>query len=499
MIPDRFRRSLHAKVTIGTALPLILILGFFTTIEQVRHRSTDLSRLSALASYSGQVIKSSLQHAMLKSDFAEVQGILDTIGKSGEFQVVYLLDPSGEVIFSPERAGVGTELDNRQRDCQPCHRQAVEDRPESIIVQVGDGQRVFRSMQPIENTPECVRCHNPSERLLGVLLTDIAMDPMEASLTNDLHENLLWNAVTLLVAIIVVNVAVSRFVLSRLSKMAAAMADLGHGQLASHLPEESPDEIGQLAHAFNSMARQVQTREGENRTLSEALRHQSAQQRELLKRLITAQEDERKRVARELHDRLGQFLAGLALQTGALERLITHDPSEAIQQLDQIRSLTTETTDRMYDLILDLRPSILDDLGLKAALRAYSERLLNGTGITMEMNVDNLSERLPPEHETVLYRVYQEALTNIVRHANATHIRLALACRGGRFEGTIADNGRGFIPDTIKADGQSPHGLGLLGMQERLLQIRGRLEIVSQPGHGTQLSIVVLLEEDGHG
>ncbi len=493
------KRSLHIKITIGTALPLILILGFFTTIEHSRHRSTVLTHLSALASYSGQVIESSLQHAMLESDFTEVQGILDTIGESGEFQVVYLLDPSGKVIFAPDNAGVGIVLDNRQPDCQPCHHLTVSRRPDSVVVQLDDGQRVFRSMQPIENTPRCARCHDPAQPLLGVLLTDIPMAPMEATLTDDLRENLLWSALTLLVAIIIVNVAVSRFMLRRLSKMAAAMADLGHGQLPFHLLEGPLDEIGQLARAFNHMAQQVQTRERENRVLSEDLRHQSAQQSELLKRLITAQEDERKRVARELHDRLGQFLAGLALQTGALERLVTQDTPRAIQQLSQIKALTTETTDRMYNLILDLRPSVLDDLGLVAALRAYFERLLNGTGITMEMNVDELAERLPPEYETVLYRVYQEALTNVVRHARATHIQLRLACHAGVFEGRIIDDGQGFDTDHVQSDGQSAHGLGLLGMQERLLQIGGRLEITSRPGHGTQLSIFVPREEDRCG
>jgi signal transduction histidine kinase len=495
MIPNYLKRNLHAKVTVGTALPLVLILGFFTTIEHSRHRSTVLSHLSALASYSGQVIESSLQHAMLESDFTEIQGILDTIGKSGEFQVVYLLDPSGKVIFAPDNSGVGTVLDNRQSDCQPCHHLAVDNRPDSVVVRLEDGQRVFRSMQPIDNTAECARCHNPDNQLLGVLLTDIPMGPMEVGLEDDLRENLLWSVITLLVAIVVVNVAVSRFMLRRLSKMATAMADLGHGQLPSHLSEGSPDEIGQLARAFNRMALQVQTRESENRVLSDDLRHQSAQQRELLKQLISAQEDERKRVARELHDRLGQFLAGLALHIGALERLITQEPSRALRQVSQIKSLTTETTERMYNLILDLRPSVLDDLGLVAALRAYSERLLDSTGITIEMNVSGLTERLPPEYETVLYRVFQEALTNIVRHANAKRVQMTLACHGGMFEGQIIDDGQGFDPDHVKPDGQSPHGLGLLGMQERLLQCKGRLEIISQPGHGTQLTILIPLEE----
>ena len=489
------KRSLHAKITIGTALPLIIILGFFTSIEHSRHRTAVLSHLSALASYSGQVIESSLQHAMLVSDFGEVQGILDTIGQSGEFQVVYLLDPSGKVIFAPDNAGVDTVLDNRQQDCQPCHRLAVGNRPDSVVVRLGDGQSVFRSMQPIENTAKCARCHDPNERLLGVLLTDIPMAPMEVALTDDLRENLLWSAIALLVAIIVANVTISRFMLRRLSKMAAAMADLGHGQLPSQLAEGPPDEIGLLARAFNRMAQQVQTRERENNALSEDLRHQSVQKQELLRQIISAQEDERRRVARELHDQMGQYLAGLALQTGALERLITQEPSRALQQLIHIRSLTTETTERMYNLILDLRPSVLDDLGLAAALRAYSERLLADTGIAMEMNVAELIERLPPEYETVLYRVYQEALVNIVRHANAKHILMTLACHAGEFRGQITDDGQGFDPEHFKPDGQSPHGLGLLGMQERLHQCRGRLEIVSRPGQGTQLSIVMPLAE----
>jgi signal transduction histidine kinase len=492
---DFLKRSLHAKVTIGTALPLILILGFFTGIEHSRHRNLVLSHLSALASYSGQVIESSLQHAMLESDFTQVQGILDTIGESGEFQVVYLLDPSGKVIFAPDNVGVGLLLDNRQPDCQPCHHLAVNRRPESVVVRLDDGQRVFRSMQPIENTPRCARCHDATQPLLGVLLTDIPMGPMETVLADDLRENLLWSAITVLVGIIIANVVVSRFVLRRLSKMAGAMAVLGHGELPSHLSEGSPDEIGQLARAFNHMAQQVQTRERENRDLSEDLRQQGDQQRDLLKRLISAQEDERKRIARELHDRLGQFLAGLALQTSALERLITQDTPRAIQQLGQIRALTTETTDRMYNLILDLRPSVLDDLGLVAALRVYSQRLLDGTGISIEMDVGGLAERLPPEYETVLYRVYQEALVNIVRHAHATRIQITLACHAGRFEGQVIDDGQGFDPDLARPDGQSAHGLGLLGMQERLLQCQGRMEIVSHPGQGTQLFIFLPLAE----
>jgi signal transduction histidine kinase len=244
------------------------------------------------------------------------------------------------------------------------------------------------------------------------------------------------------------------------------------------------------------MVRQIEARSAENRTLSEDLHRQSAQRSQLLKRLITAQEDERTRVARELHDELGQFLSGLALRAEAMERLITSDPVRALELLAQIRALTTEATDQMYDLVLDLRPSALDDLGLTAALRAHIDRLLIGTGITFKLTSDGLPERLPPEIETTFYRVCQEALSNVVRHSGAKHVRVSLAQHGDVFEGEIIDDGHGFDREAVNRDGQSPRGLGLLGMQERITQCGGQLTIVSRPGSGTHLHICVPLEAD---
>jgi signal transduction histidine kinase len=271
---------------------------------------------------------------------------------------------------------------------------------------------------------------------------------------------------------------------------------LGQGK-PSLLPSETQsDELGQVSIAFNAMAQQVKERDEENRALSDDLRRQHAQRGELLRRLITAQENERRRVARELHDELGQALTGLALHAELMERFIGSDSGSAIAQLDQIRTIINETTDQMYDMILDLRPSALDDLGLAVALRVYAERLLSGTGITFELDVESLTERLPPTIETALYRIFQETLSNVVRHAGAKHVRIRLAQCDGSFEGGIADDGQGFDYETVRMDGHSPHGLGLLGIQERVVQCGGQLEIVSRPGNGTHIYIRIPLMED---
>jgi len=489
-----WKHSLRVKVILSLVLPLTLILGGFTALEYARRQDVTLANLSVLASQTSQVIENSVLHDMLSRNLAGLQNTLDAIGEGDMIRAVYLMDTSGRIVFAPEGEGVGTVLSNRDPTCRPCHRLLPVERPNSVVVTLDQDQRVFRSMNPIENRPACQACHNPEERLLGLLLTDISMAPLEAPLAAELRENLLWWVAIILVTVVVTNLAVSRFVVRRLEGLAAAIADLRQGQLPAPLPESQPDEIGQVANAFNTMARQVEARDAENLALSESLRHQSAQRGELLKRLITAQEDERKRVARELHDELGQPLTGLSLRAEAMERLIASDPARALKELDQIRALSIQSVDRMYDLILDLRPSALDDLGLTAAMRAHAERLLAGTGVDFELDVQGMTGRLSPELETALYRTLQEALSNVVRHAEATRVRIALARHDGVFEGEVQDDGKGFDPQSLNLDGQSPRGLGLLGMRERVTQCGGQLEIISQPGSGTLIRIRVPLE-----
>src|SRR5574341_901788 len=324
----RLRRSLRAKVTLAVVLPLTLILGLFTTTQYMNHRKVVLSDVSLLASYSGQVIEANLRHSMLNSDFTEVQALLDAIGESEKFQIVYVLDTSGQVIFSPNNQDLGLRLNNQRPDCQPCHSLPVEERPASIVVSAVGGQRVFRSMQPIRNGPECAQCHGTEDRLRGLLLTDIPMAPLEASISSNLRSNLLWSLSILLSTIVLVNVVLSRFVLSRLEGVAAAITGFGQGQPLAPIPDVKPDEIGQLGNAFNRMAQQVEIREAENLALSENLRWQSALRGKLLSRLITAQENERKRVARELHDHLGQALAGLTFRAESMGQLFASDPPD---------------------------------------------------------------------------------------------------------------------------------------------------------------------------
>jgi len=489
-------RSLRAKVTFGVVVPLGLILGIFTVIEYVRLQELMLDQLSSISSLSSQLIESNLRHEMVGSKNDGIQVTLDTIQESEEIQIIYVLDIDGRVVFSPNNVSVGKQLDHSQPNCQPCHSLQIDQRPSSVIVTSDNDQRVFRSMVPIKNSPECGQCHDPGQQLLGLLLMDISIAPFEKGVLSDLRENFLWWIGAILITVFVVNFAIRRLVLHRLERVTEAITNFGETESPQLIVDVQPDEIGKLVSTFKTMSEKVEKRSQENRYLSDNLRHQSKRKADLLNRLITAQEDERKNLARELHDGLGQSLAGLALRAETMDRLIASDQSKAFTQLDQIKSLIEESSDNMYDLILDLRPSSLDDLGLVPTFRSHSERVLNNTGIELEFSAHNFSDRLPPEIEITIFRIFQEALTNIFRHANANKIDISFAIRNGFFEGEITDDGQGFDLRDNEINENNPRGLGLLGIQERVTQCDGQLEILSSPGQGTKIQIRIPLMEE---
>jgi signal transduction histidine kinase len=486
--------NLRTKATLAVALPLLLILGSFTAIEYGRHRQTILTNLSLLASHAGQVIELNLRHQMIEADLEGVQELLVEIGTREEFRNLYILAPTGEIIFASDPDAQGLVLDNRNSECQGCHSLVPAERPASIVT-TSEGENVFRSMRPLENSPVCNECHETDERILGLLLTDIAIDPLEAPLTAHLRESVIWGVGAILVIIVVVNLALDRLMLRRLEELAANIARFGHGQDLPPPVTNARDEVGQLATAFHQMAEKVAARSNENQALSARLQRQNATRGQLLKRLITVQEDERKRIARELHDNLGQLLGGLALRLELIERLSASKPQQSLEQLYEAQTLVSQATNQMYELILELRPSSLDDLGLVAALHSHAQRTVNGSGIIVQFETSGLNGRLPAEIETALYRIFQEALNNVIRHAHARCVFVCLTRRDGHLIGEIRDDGRGFNPAALNSNDKSHGGFGLLGIQERVNQWGGRLEIVSRPGEGTVLTIDIPLAE----
>lgn len=264
---------------------------------------------------------------------------------------------------------------------------------------------------------------------------------------------------------------------------------LGSMCVGTHLQREFGTEEQELLRAIGSQIAVAI----ENARLYAEVQHKEHIRGELFKKVIAVQEDERKRIARELHDDTSQALT--ALLFAAEEGLEMEDPLEIKKRLDGMHSLIQCTLDGVHKLIFDLRPSILDHLGLVSALRWFATTRLESRGIRVSIEEASPPRRLPPEMETALFRVVQEAITNIARHAAARNVAILLKFDEESVTVRVEDDGVGFDLTNLTLEPDSMRGLGLAGMQERVELLGGEVEVNTVPGFGTQVHIHLPLKE----
>ena len=252
------------------------------------------------------------------------------------------------------------------------------------------------------------------------------------------------------------------------------------GNYQNRAPVRAADEIGQLAAAFNDMAAELERKE--------------AIRRHLLRQVIVAAEEERQRMARELHDQAGQTLTVLIAGLGAMEV----NPNS--RRPSDLRALAAEAYREVHDLSRKLRPWALDDAGLVAALQEHCRSFANRFGVRVDCEAVGLDGgRLPGEMEITFYRIVQEALTNAVRHGKAGVVQVLLQRRNGNVLAVIEDDGCGFNTGLWQAQSKEGGHLGLLGIQERANLFGGRFSVESRPGAGTALFVEIPVKENAHG
>ncbi|MBI5563478.1 MAG: response regulator [Chloroflexi bacterium] len=238
----------------------------------------------------------------------------------------------------------------------------------------------------------------------------------------------------------------------------------------------------------------------ERERLFEAIDQQREQLRALNQKLTEVQEAERKQLARELHDEMGQALTAISIDLAAVTQELDGAGTPAAgtpalhDRLAEAKSLVDQTLEQIRELSFRLRPAMLDDLGLAPALQWYIRQYAQRVNLDVRLDISNLEERLPAHVETALYRIFQEALTNVSRHAQASTVQLRLHRSGATVIAHIEDNGRGFDVQHVFNGSLPKQGIGLLGMRERVTLLGGAFSLYSEPGHGTQVSIEIPLE-----
>jgi signal transduction histidine kinase len=244
-------------------------------------------------------------------------------------------------------------------------------------------------------------------------------------------------------------------------------------------------------HSLTAQLRQENTKlaassRAEKERLFAAVRQQRAQLRALANKLTEVQESERRQLARELHDEMGQALTAIRMDLAAVEKALpSAAPPHLRERLTDAAHLTEQTLEQIRELSLNLRPPMLDDLGLVPTLRWYLKRYSSRTAIQSGLTVLGSEQRLLPTIETALYRVLQEALTNVARHAGAKSVHLTLRYQTTAVFAHVEDDGCGFNVD--EGLGHEIGSMGLLGMRERVSLLGGKLQIESVMGKGTTL------------
>lgn len=235
----------------------------------------------------------------------------------------------------------------------------------------------------------------------------------------------------------------------------------------------------------------------ENANRYEAIQEREALRGELLHQIVSAQEHERIRIARELHDSIGQALTALGLGYAAVGETVTSDPKLATMQLIELKEMSTQALTELHHLIRDLRPSLLDDLGLVPALQNQVRLFKESHACVVDFQVDGRLRRLHPDLETIVFRIVQEALTNISKYARATEVCLTLNFAEAVIDLKITDNGVGFdVDQAFDKKMEASHGWGLLGMQERATLVGGDFHIHSIPNQGTTVDVCIPLPSE---
>lgn len=420
----------------------------------------------------------------------------------GEHTFIDIVDSNGIVISSSEPARILTrcnrgnffksiisEKKERVTTCHDCHSSGSKIEKKTMVL----------AFVPLEMAPWGISIQEPEEDVF-----------MAAS---NLKQTFAALAVIFIGTAFMLTIGLSRSIVNPLKSLIRGAERIAKGDLSKSITPQGSDEIGVLGQSFEtmrvrllgSMERiQAHTHELEDRVVERTSQIKESQKRAelLLQKLIKTQEEERKRIARGLHDDTLQDLSAALMRIDMCKLFPDQITPE---KADEIHGIILHALDGVTAIIQNMRPSLLDDLGLAAAIKSLLDRHIGEKGAQYFITMRNVADlRFQPEIETTLYRIIQEAVTNIARHAEAENVFVIFKLADNAIHVEIEDDGIGFDQKTVSAldlnDLKDRRGLGLLGMKERAFLINGTIKVCSLPGLGTQIEINIPLsaQEGSH-
>lgn len=408
---------------------------------------------------------------------------------------------------------------------------------QGFVIASSDAKRVFKDQSEghsqflerliTEKKPvitKCHRCHakemNPaaaSERSVDIMaFAPLETAPWSVSIVQPerdilmpitkMKKSFLAVSVIFIAVALVLAIGMSRSIIRPVHQLIDATLKIAEGDMSKPIAFGGRDEIGKLSSSFEVMrvklADSLDDLQKYNATLEQLVMERTRQIsdsrlkiKDLLKKVITSQEDERKRIARELHDVIMQDLAATLIKIDICSK---YPDSVNVPKMNDIKTIIEKNLDDVYRIIKNLRPSILDDLGFEASVRWLCDHHLESNGIRCYISIYNtISDiELTPQHEIGLFRIIQEAITNISKHAEAENVFILLEIRNNQLIIEIEDDGTGFDLNAAVLEQDSARGLGLLGMKERASFFDWDLKICSAPGEGTRLTLKVPLTKE---
>jgi signal transduction histidine kinase len=460
--------SFRTKI-LGIILALMVILGLGFNL---RMRTTMASALREhLQEQSVTIARDVAARAadlVLTDDLFSLHELLqETIQIDRDVRYAFILDESGMVLAHTFDGGF-------PRGLVSANAWAEEARHVTSLLETDEG--------PVWDTAAAIFGGRAGTARVG-----LSEEGLRKTLSRATTQLALTTAVVALIGLILAGLLT--WILTRpISTLVEAVNAVAKGDLSRTVRSWAKDEIGALAEAFNTMTAAL-SRANEARTERDRLRGQ------LLERVVSAQEEERKRIARELHDETSQTLTYLMVGLQGLREMCPG--AETQNRVDEMRRMTAKTLNDIHDLAKALRPPVLDDLGLVPALQHYVLEYRKRYDLVVDFAARGLEDRrLPPGVETALYRIVQEGLTNAARHADPSTVSVLLEGRDGHVRSLIEDDGRGFESEGSL---ESTAHLGLHGIRERVELLGGAVTVESRVGVGTSICVDIPLGACGDG